>query len=135
MGKEHADHLIACIKEKFKITEDWLGDLYCGINLKWDYIKQTLEISMPGYIKLQLLKYKHVVAPRPQQCPYSQEPQKYGTKAQAPLHPDTTRKLDKDEIKKIQKIVGGILYYERAVDMTVLMTLSTIASEQMTGTE
>jgi hypothetical protein len=63
VGKEHADHLIACIKAKYKLTKDWSGDLYCGINLKWDYIKQMLEISMPGYTKCQLLKYKHVVAP------------------------------------------------------------------------
>jgi hypothetical protein len=39
------------------------------------------------------------------------------------------------EIKKVQKIVGRILYYARAVDMTVLMVLSTIASEQTKGTE
>jgi hypothetical protein len=31
--------------------------------------------------------------------------------------------------------VGSILYYARAVDMTVLMALSTIASEQTKGTE
>jgi hypothetical protein len=90
VGKEHADNLIACIKEKYKLTKDWSGDLYCGINLKWDYIKQTLEISMPGYIKCQLLKYKHALAPQPQHCPYSLEPRKYGPEAQAPLPPDTT---------------------------------------------
>ena len=135
VGKEHADHLIACIKEKYQLTEDWTGDLYCGINLEWDYRKRTLDISMPGYVKRQLLKYKHIVAPRPQHCPYSPEPRKYGSEAQAPPPPDTTRTLDKEEIKKIQRIVGSILYYARAVDMTVLMALSTIASEQTTGTE
>ena len=61
VGKEHADHLITCLKEKYKLTEDWLGDLYCGINLDWNYDKCTLLISMPGYIKKQLLKYKHAV--------------------------------------------------------------------------
>jgi hypothetical protein len=50
VGKEHADHIIVCIEEKYKLTKVWMGDLYCGINLKWDYIKQMLEISMPGYI-------------------------------------------------------------------------------------
>jgi len=35
----------------------------------------------------------------------------------------------------VPKIVGSILYYARAVDMTVLMALSTIASKQMKGTE
>jgi hypothetical protein len=135
VGKEHADHLIACIKEKYKLTKDWSGDLYCGINLKWDYIKRTLEILMPGYIKCQLLKYKHVVAPGPQHCPYSPAPRKYESEAHAPLPPDTTQRLDKDKIKKIQKIVGSILYYARVVDMMVLMAFSTIASKQMTGTE
>jgi hypothetical protein len=51
VGKEHADHLINCLKEKYKLTKDWAGDLYCGISLKWDYAARTLDISMPGYIK------------------------------------------------------------------------------------
>jgi hypothetical protein len=35
----------------------------------------------------------------------------------------------------VQHIVGSILYYARAVDMTVWMTLSTIKSEQTKATE
>ena len=35
----------------------------------------------------------------------------------------------------MQKIVSSILYYARAVGMTVLMALSSIASEQTKGTE
>ncbi len=35
----------------------------------------------------------------------------------------------------MQKIVGSILYYARVVSMTVLMALSSIASEQTKGTE
>jgi hypothetical protein len=55
VGKEHVDHLIKCLNEKYKRTEDWTGDLYCGITLKWNYDARTLDISMPGYIKTQLL--------------------------------------------------------------------------------
>ncbi len=36
---------------------------------------------------------------------------------------------------KGSKIVSSILYYARAVNMTVLMALSTIAAEQMLATE
>jgi hypothetical protein len=39
-------------------------------------------------------------------------------------------KLSADKIKDIQRIVGSILYYARAVDSTVLMALSSIASKQ-----
>jgi hypothetical protein len=56
MGKEHVDHIITCLKEKYKLTEDWSGDLYCGIKLDWDYNKHMLLISMPGYIKRQLIR-------------------------------------------------------------------------------
>ncbi len=62
MGKEHAEHLINCLKEETcKLMEDWTGDLHCGILLRWDYKAQNLDISMPGYIKKQLLKYEHIM--------------------------------------------------------------------------
>jgi hypothetical protein len=81
LGKEHADHLVASLKMKYKLVEDWAGDLYCGIKLHWDYDARTLDISMPGYVRRQLLKYKHVTSSRPQHCPHSPEPKKYGSEA------------------------------------------------------
>jgi hypothetical protein len=71
---------------------------------------------------------------RIQHCPYAPEPKRYGADAQSPLPQDILQKLNEKEIKQVQKIVGSILYYARAVDMTVLMALSTIASEQTKGT-
>jgi hypothetical protein len=118
VGKEHADHLINCLKEKYKLTKDWAGDLYCIISLRWDYVAQTLDISMPGYIKKQLLKYKHIMQ-RIQHCPYSPEPKRYGADAQSPLPRDDTQKLTNGEIKQVQEFVGSILYYARVVNMTV----------------
>ena len=44
VGKENVDHLIKCIKEKYELTEDWSGDLYCGIKLHWDYNACTVNI-------------------------------------------------------------------------------------------
>ncbi len=51
VGKEHTDHLIQCMKEMYELTEDWTGDLYCGIGLNWDYKARMLDILMLGYIK------------------------------------------------------------------------------------
>ena len=89
---------------------------------------------MPGYIKAKLQEYEHTIPDRVQTCPYSPEPVTYGAKAQAPLAPDTSPGLDATGIKKVQKIVGSILYYARAVDMTVLIALSSIAIEQTRAT-
>ena len=55
--EEDIAHLIRCIKEKYELTEDWDGNLYCGIHLNRDYVVQMLDISMTGYIIKQLQKY------------------------------------------------------------------------------
>ena len=34
VGKKNADHLVASLKGTYKISEDWTGSLYCGINLE-----------------------------------------------------------------------------------------------------
>jgi hypothetical protein len=57
---------------------------------------------------------------------------KYGAEAQYLLPVDNLQRLTKNKIKK-SKIVGSILYYAQAVDMRVLMVLSTIASEHTKG--
>jgi hypothetical protein len=66
VGKEHVYHLIKCLPDKYSLTEDWTGNLHCGIKLLWDYTTHTLDISMPGYIKKLLHKYKHKIAKKPQ---------------------------------------------------------------------
>ena len=48
---------------------------------------------------------------------------------------DTSPKLDEKGKKRIQQIVGSFLYYARAVDPTILMALSAIASQQSAPTE
>ncbi len=84
---------------------------------------------------MKLQEYEHIMPKKLQTCPYLPEPKKFDTEAQAPLPHNSTPKLDAKGIKRVQKIVGSILYYARAVDMTVLMALSSIAVEQTKATE
>jgi hypothetical protein len=46
-NKANVNHLIECLKENYDLTQDWDSDLYCGIQLKWNYDEQTLDLSMP----------------------------------------------------------------------------------------
>ena len=124
VNKTDVDHLIASLQLTFTLTEDWTGDLYCGITLKCDYENRTVNISMSGYIKKKLQEYGHIFPNRIQRCPYSPEPKQSGSP-----------KLDATGIKRVQKIVGSILYYARAVIMRVLMRLSSIAVEQTKATD
>ena len=85
---------------------------------------------MPGYIIKQLQKYRQASPPKQKYCPYKPQPRPYGSKAQRPLPRNTSPRLSKDDIKHIQRVIRSILYYALAVDLTVLMALSTIASKQ-----
>ena len=68
-NKDNVDHLIASIKKDYMLTEDWTGNLYCGIQLDWDYAGRTVDISMPGYIKKKLQEYGHIMPRKIQGCP------------------------------------------------------------------
>ncbi len=128
-NKDGVNHLISSIKKTYTLTKDWAANLYCGIKLEWDYVGQMVDISMPGYIKKKLQEYEHIMPKKLQMCPYSPEPKKFGTEAQAPLPPNLMPKLDAKGIKRVQKIVGSISYYARAVDLMVLMALCSIVVE------
>jgi hypothetical protein len=59
VGREHAEHLMACNKNNYNISSNWKGSAYCGLTLDWDYKNRTVDLSMPGYIKAALHKYQH----------------------------------------------------------------------------
>ena len=48
---------------------------------------------------------------------------------------DTTARLPKNDIKRLQQIVGTFLFYSCVVDPTMLTSLSSIGTEQTEGTE
>ena len=79
---------------------------------------------MPGYIDKLRARYKHEMPNRPQHSPYKAPPKVYGKAAQDTIPDDITAKLDGKRVKAIQQVVGGVLYYARAVDSTVLPALS-----------
>ena len=135
IGKEHADHLMGILKQHYEMEEDWNGALYCGIALKWNYAQGYVDISMPNYVRKQLTKYRHTAPKRPQHCPFEPAPIKYGRSAQEITEPKISPPLNKEDKKIVQQVVGSFLYYARAVDMTILHALNSIALEQSNPTE
>jgi hypothetical protein len=47
-NKYDINHLIQCLKKKYELTEDWDGNLYCGIKLNWNYDNHSLDIFDAG---------------------------------------------------------------------------------------
>jgi hypothetical protein len=134
-GQEHADHLHSCIKDKYKCTYDKKGDLFCGITLNWNYRHRWVDLSMPGYVKKNLQRFQHIAPSTPQNSPHPYTTPVYSSKAPQMAETDDSPKLDKDQITHLQQIIGVFLYYARAIDSTILVTLSNLAAQQTQASE
>jgi len=133
--QEDANHLISLLENHYEMTVDWSGTKYLGLTLKWDYANSTVDMSMPGYIQRALERFQHPYPSRPQHSPHSWTPPKYGTEAQITSDTPESPPASTDQIKRLQQIIGVLLFYARVVDNTLLVTLGTIASEQSKATE
>jgi hypothetical protein len=133
VGREHAEHLMACIKKKYNISSDCNGTAYFGLTLEWDYKKRTVDVSMPGYIKAAPRKYQHPAPARPEHAPHTWNTPIYGAKTQCVTETITSPVLSDKEINKLQQLTGTLLYYARAVDPTLIMPINVLASEQSTA--
>ena len=134
VGKEHALHLAAALKENYEVTMDWSGSLYVGIRLKWDYTNRTVTLHMPGYVQTALKRFTHPPPSKPVHAPYKAPKKQYGVKVQLTEPTDDSTPLTPSQKKTIQQIIGTFLYYARAVDPTMVVALSTLAAEQAHAT-
>jgi hypothetical protein len=126
VGKQHTEH--------HELTTDCTATVYSGMTLKWDYKNRTCDISMPGYVSNVLSKFQHDAPKHPQHTPSRYGTPVFGAKTQYATT-DETPPLTAQQCLTIQKVTGYVLYYARAVDPTVLMTINDIATEQTKATE
>ena len=127
-------HLRATIEAHytFKVDED--ARQYVGIHLKWDYIQRTVRLSMDGYVKQALLEFEHEGPKTPYCAPSRYALPKFGSRVQF-AKVDETAPLSSDKINFVQRVVGKLLYYARAVDPTMLHAINDISLSAAKGTE
>ena len=94
VGKEHAKHLIDTLEAAdYKITIDWEGKTFCGINLTWDYENGTVDLDMNGYIAKALQNDLNILPLNALNMPHmtgknqTMEPKLNSLKNQIPVHP------------------------------------------------
>ena len=85
---------------------------------------------MSTYVANQLTRYNHPHLKRFQQTQYAPAPTIFGRGAQDLPEPDCSPLLDVKGKLRVQQVVGSFLYYGRAVNLTILASLSEIASQQ-----
>lgn len=86
-------HLHQSINQLCKTTIDTTNSLYCSPTIKWDYNKQYLDISMPGYLARLIAKYNLLNLSKLQHSPYRYKNLTYGFKAQFTKYPDYSKPL------------------------------------------
>jgi hypothetical protein len=133
-GKEHADHLIAAIREKYILKIDWTGHKYVGLHIAFDRTARICTLSMPGYISNALARFNIQPSKRSTDSPAIYTAPVYGKHPQLPTV-DNSPPLPPERAQRIQEITGVILYYARAIDSPLMCTVSKIASMQSKATE
>ena len=82
-----------------------------------------------------ILKYGHPRTTKAQLSPHNHREVVYGAKEQLTHEDDMSLTLDNQGTKRIQGIVGALLYYGRVVDNKLLAVLSSIGYQQAAATE
>jgi hypothetical protein len=90
---------------------------------------------MPGYIYNALHKFQHNPQDRPQHAPDPARKPQYGSKVQLTPEVVDSPTLAPASKKRIQQVVGALLYYDRAVYPTLMTDISSLASQQATATK
>ena len=135
VGERHSLHLKSVLKEHYKVPENWKGNLYSGINIKWDYIKRTCQITMEDYISNLRVKFDHPQPAKPQNYPYKHAPIVYGAKIQYAAGPDDSLPLNTAGILRVQAIVCALLFYVRSVDNKLIVALSELGQKKASATK
>jgi hypothetical protein len=89
---------------------------------------------MPGYVKKQLIKYKHPTPTKPVLTLWEPQPFRPGNNNDSATL-DDSKPLDAEGIKFLQQVVGSFLYYCRATDATIPVALNELATLQTRATK
>jgi hypothetical protein len=136
VDKVHAEHLLTALRDHYTVTTDWTGTKFAGIEITWDCTARTCQTTMIGYINDIRTRFGNPDPKKKKNSPHLHHEIIYGAKQQyATNDVDTSPPLDATGIKWCQCEIGCLLYYARAVDNKLLMTLSAIGASQASATE
>ena len=99
-----------------------------------NYAKHYVDISMPGYIKKALQRFKHMGVKKVEDAPTLYNKTYFGTIQHWADNASTEEILDTYDIKHVQLVVGTLLYYAIVVDNTMLVSLGDLVSAQTKST-
>ena len=114
----------------------WCNEKFTSLGIiNARHANRPCRISIKAYIAKVVLKYGHPIPNKPQLSPHKHREVVYSAKEQLAPEDDTTPTLDSQGTKRVQGIVGALLYYVWAVDNKLLVGLSAIGSQHASATQ
>ena len=104
---EYAHHLINATIKYFKCSINWEGKNYLGLTLYWNYNKNQVDISMPGYIPNELYKLQQKPLAHHQDNPHTRNKPVYGKHIQLATQQISTPKINSVDTNHVQSINGN----------------------------
>lgn len=130
---EDAQHLINTLEQLYVMKVNWTGIKYVGLTIQHNKSARTISISMPGYVDNALSRFG-ITSSKGAKSPSEYIPPRYGKQDQLTEF-DNSPTIPEERKKRIQQIVGVFLFYARAVDPTMLVSVTKLSSMQATPTE
>ena len=108
-----------------------------GFILDWDYSARKVYLSMPNYVQHALHRLQHSLPTRLQHALHRNNQPVYDQKIQFAESQDDSKEVFLSALAKtlIKQIIGIFLYYGIALDLTMLVALGTLATQQSKPTE
>eukprot|EP00980_Cylindrotheca_fusiformis_P027368 scaffold20194_cov75-Cylindrotheca_fusiformis.AAC.1 len=89
---------------------------------------------MPGYIERALQRFEHPAPTRREDSPHAWTAPNYGARQQYVTDTHSPF-VDAKDTKMVQTVLGTLLYYAKAVDITMVTAIGSIAMDQAAATE
>jgi hypothetical protein len=134
VGIEHFNHLLKLLKKYHQIQTNMAGDKIAGINVQWNFPERRVRIDMQTYIDTLLLTLDWPTPRRHQLSPFIATRIAHHQKTQLTPEEDTSAPLLAKRLLRVEKIIGSLFYYARAVDNKLLVALNAIAARQSKAT-
>jgi hypothetical protein len=130
VGIKHFNHLFVVLHWYHQVQTNLTGNKITGLNVQWNFPSKRVRIDMKSYVNDLLLSLNWPMPKKPQLLPFTTMPIAYGQKTKYMPDKDTSAPLSLECIKRIQKIIGSLLYYAQAVDYKLLAVLNAISAQQ-----
>ena len=125
---DYANRLFNAIQKYLKLSIDWEGQNYFGLNFDRNYAKKYVDISMPGYIPTKLQKLQQKLPELAQDPPHTRKKYVYDKHTQLATQKSSAPKINSTDTNCVQSINGTILFYAHALDPTMLHDLKNISN-------